>query len=338
MGVTFTMKLADHRLLPWGLIPLLALVAPAGERLHSKIAGGTTLVRTFEQEAELSLTEMKFELDGESNDVGETPEYQLHDVEKLEVTDRVVDGGEERPLKLERTFDTIHGERVNKGGEGEDETVERTSKLESLKVLFTWNEDDGRYAMEFPGGEGDSALLEPLEEDLDLRGFLPKKEVGEDDTWKVDAKVFNRVFTPGGVHMLQADEEKNANEKLDRALEENADGDCTATFKGTREEDGVKVGVIAFEAKVRSEGEQDDEALPDMEGATSKTRVAVQYELKGELLWDLAGGHLKSFEASGTATVDFTKQFGSPDGEHSMTQTMVFSGKVGYTGTVAKKE
>ena len=102
----------------------------------------------------------------------------------LEVSDRYEAVGEGRPTKLKRSFDKIGTSThvsVSNPVIGDKETdIPATSELEGVTVLFSWNDSAGEYDVAFAdGADGDEELLENLTEDLDLRGFLPDKEVSD---------------------------------------------------------------------------------------------------------------------------------------------------------------
>jgi hypothetical protein len=46
--------------------------------------------------------------------------------------------------------------------------------------------------------KGKAELLTDLEEDLDLRGFLPTAEVKEGDSWKIPVEAVKALLRPGG--------------------------------------------------------------------------------------------------------------------------------------------
>src|SRR5262245_16190432 len=188
------------------LLPaLLAFGAPAAEEhIVFGVADKTTLVRTIENGYEMELDSVKFTLDGEDVPPELLGNFDLH-VERKErfvVTDVFEAGGKERPLRVRRTFDELGGDELARftSEEGdEDEHSEYESALEGQSVLFTWNEDSGEFERAFAeGSAGDDALLEPLEEDMDLRRFLPAKGVAEGDSWEIEVGAFDCVIDPGG--------------------------------------------------------------------------------------------------------------------------------------------
>ena len=91
------------------------------------------------------------------------------------------------------------------------------------------------------------------------------------------------------------------------------EGTVTAEYRGNRDEEGVQVAAIHITLAVNSAKDMTDffrEAMKDaempegMEMTMDYKSVDMEFELEGEatLLWNLAGGHLHSFELNGKAT------------------------------------
>jgi len=289
---------------------LLAIAIRAPDQPRFAVEEKTSLAKTFESTFHLASTSFQLTIEGHDEPmpgIGEL-ELTMDSTERIEVTDRYLATDDGRPVRLQRTFDKLEGtdrRRVKgHGGEDQDESVEQESPLEGRSVLFTWNEDGSRFDASFAEGKGDESLLEELSEDMDFRALLPEAKVAEGDRWDVDAKVFDAVLSPGGDLKLaasrSADEEDDDSGKIDKALRKNLAGKGQAVWKGVREEEERKVGVIAITAELTSEGEVESEA----EGGKIGFKAAM--EVEGELLWDLAAGHFRSFQSTAKTKFSMT--------------------------------
>ena len=159
---------------------------------------GSRVVRTFEFEFEMELESMSMTVGG--NDVPTDHiagmEMSVGQSSHIVVTDEYgpAEGG--RPLSLTRTYDELIGasSSSSSGPAGEsDNDLDQSSALEGNTVVFTWDADAEEYDVEF-AEDGDEELLAGLEEDMDLRGFLPDDEVAEGESWETDIEPFRRVI------------------------------------------------------------------------------------------------------------------------------------------------
>ena len=265
----------------------------------------------------------------------EGPEIALTDNETIEVTDEYVSVADGRATKLKRTFDKLTGDSTENvsmsasGGEDQEKAAKKESPLERKSVVFTWKDD--AYAAAWAEGEkGDDDLLEKLDADMDLIGLLPTKSVSDGDNWVLAPQLFNKISSPGGrLHLKdksEADkEDKNA---VQDVIEKNIEGEAKATYKGTREVDGVKMGVLEITAELEARGTAEE----------GKGENAIEYKVKydGEALWDIKSGHLHSLKLTGKMKISMdTKTSIEFNGEsHEMHQKIEFSGDVEHTISV----
>ena len=262
---------------------------------------GSQVRKVFESRAELEMIELSVSMNGEPLPAGALGDASMLVEESVEVTfvDRYVEVADGRPLKLKRSFESLakHStlETTLPGQEPEDK--QSSSDLEGETVVFDWDADEEQYSAE-PDEDSnvDAELLGRLEEDADMRAFLPDGEVEVDESWDLDTLALVYALDPGGDLGLDADKEEDERE-LDDLLRENTTGDAKATFAGTREEGGTTVAVIRFEGELRSEGE-----ITTLEG--SEQSIEVRMDVKGVLLWDLEHGHMHTFEADMESTLD----------------------------------
>jgi hypothetical protein len=320
---------------------VLAFVSPSDEVLKPQVAAGAKYTKTFEEELDLELDSLRVVVDGE-----EAPADELGDFEmtieastRLVFTDHYREAGEGRPKVLARSFDSLASTQkrsMSSEGESNDDEDDESSALEGKTVLFTWNADEGRYDPKFEGEGGDDGLLAKLNEDTDLRAFLPSESVAEGDTWNVDAAAFDAIFYPGGdLALVSEDESEQASERTAQ-LRENYEGEIKATFKGTREEGGVRLAVVLLECELSSHAELASSA----DSMESKERFVLKLDLDGELLWDLAGGHIASYQLEGGVKVEVTNtSSGEFEGESfSFDEIMSFDGTTSFECSWTKAE
>jgi hypothetical protein len=307
------------------------------DELAFRVEPGTTLVRTLTQSTEMELESMTIRMNGE-----ELPADMLGDIDMsmqredryviTDVFEAVQDG---RPTRLRRTFDDLGGHESmsfsGPDGENSDES-EYASELEGKSVLFTWNEEDGAFDVSFADDqEGDSELLEELDEDMDLRSFLPEGEIVQGESWEIDVQVFNQTMDPGGdLHLVDTDEEK---EQEEDQFDENLSGEIRATYKGMIEEDGRRLAVIAIEAEIETFDEGQGFGggeLPD--GLEGRNRTELTFSLAGELRWDVAGGHAADYELSGEGGIEMSQSVsGEMEGERfEQEQLLQLAGSVRF--------
>jgi len=301
-------------------------------------AAGTTLERIFSTSFELELESMSMSLDGE-----EVPAEYLDEMEGTIlseetriVTDVLAEVSGGRATRLVRTFDLLASRdlRTFEAGEEPEQSL-NSSALQGKSVVFTWNTEEDRHDVAYAEGEeGEAALLEGLEEDMDLRALLPDGEVELGSSWELDAAVYDGILLLGGDVTLLPDGEGEPEDSAarDEQLEENTDGEVRATFVELRESEGQRYAVVRLEFDVSTywdeptveEGDL-EEGIPTMEGSW---RTVLGVEATGELLWDLAGGHALSLEIEGTLTMTMKQEMrGEMEGESvESTIDMVFRG------------
>jgi hypothetical protein len=305
-------------ILPLALAPLALALVPLADEVRYHPKEGLTLTREVRRSYELKLEEISVEVNGQPMEV--EGEMEIRDSLHIVVDDEIVKVGDGRPAKLVRDYETLSGE-TTESSEGEDTTRERSSALEGKKVAFTWDSDEERYDVAFAGGEGDGSLLEGLQEDMDLRAFLPSGEVDDGDSWDVDAAAMATLLRPGGEVKLKISEGQDPANEMGAEFAENLSGDVTATYRGTREVDGVQLAVIEIEAKVETRG-----------GDEESQGVALAFELKGEMLWHQGEGRLHSVELRGPMRVTVTQSRSQSQGDQEFTieQRMQLAGEASF--------
>ncbi len=300
---------------------------------------GLALTRRFESTSNYEMVDLSLEVDGSPHEGGPEPDMTIEDTEVIVVSD-VIEGTEDgRPTKLTRTFDELTNTQIMSAeAMDEDQEMNESSDLQGATVIFTWDADEGEYTIE--AGEDDAIdddLLAGLEEDMDLRAFLPDDEVEEGDSWEIEAETFLTFMWPGGsLQFYNSEFEEGPSENTERMNEAVVDaltGDGEVTFEGTREEDGVRVAVLALTLEMSSEGTIEVEG-PD--GNTADNSVTMEREIEGEILWNLDAGLLHSASLSADATLSFGSAyvFDGPQGSMDVEQTQTFEGTVVYAVTI----
>lgn len=326
------MKLTQLLVLPIVCVFGTAFVAPGGA-LGFHVEAKTKLTKTFTSKLVVDCDEFSMSVDGNEMPMGDhAPKIHVEETEKVQVTDLYVSVGDGRATKLERTYDELGSESLERttppavsGGEEREKKRTKTCELEGKTVVFTWNDKEDEYVAAWKEGEkGADTLLENLAGDMDLLGALPDKTVADGDTWELDPQFFNRILQPAGVLVMktEGDEENSDAESMDAELQfaKSRGGKATATYKGLRDDGGTQVAVIEVKAKLTASASVErDEANSD---------VVLEADLTGEITWDVEKGHYHSVELSGATKMKIeNKRTIEREGEsHALVQTLAFSG------------
>jgi len=293
---------------------------------------GSVVSREYSIEQDYQLDSFSVQVNGEdlSGMIGEL-EFTMRIESGIRVTDEYAALGDGRPTKLSRTFDGLESSTTvntmtNFGGEQQD--FEASSDLEGATVLFVWDEDDEEYEITFEDGESDDDLLGGLNEDMDLRVFLPEDDVSAGDSWTVELEDLAPLATPGGNLQLVPDEMEGAEdmdldffeeigEDFAEEFGELFEGECVCTFKEIREKGGEKLAEIAIDIEIASAaniadmlmevvnaiGEQFGGEAPEMD--IESADINFDFDGEGTLFWNMSVGRAESFEISGEAIIGF---------------------------------
>jgi len=319
-------------------LALLAAFGPRADKLAFAPEAGATLTKTFELESELALESMNLEVDGQQIDpsmMGGDITGSVKITRSLTLLDEYVAIADGRPTKLRRNYEALEGlvsMEGSAGGESGSEQTEMESDLVGATVMWTWNPATSAYDRSFEGSaKPDAERLENLREDTDLRALLPAGEVEVGASWEVDAKVLGDLLWAGGSvespSKEAASEEGPDLEELfgdvspEELLAKIFAGKVKATYAGSSEVEGRKLGRVTLEAKVESDTDFAEligraieamaaESGEDIQVDMNTAAVAVRYDGEGELLWDLAGGHLHSCDLAGDFVVELTLSVG----------------------------
>jgi len=187
-------------------------------------------------------------------------------------------------------------------------------------VRFRWNAEQSEHERSWVGEPGESDLLAELELDCDALGLLPAGPVERGDAWDIEVDAFELLLGPSGDLHMEPEEDE---EDLERELMDQLDGSVRGTYRGTREQDGRKLAVIFLEAKLRAEvegephpSEEDIELEEGEKLGLAQESLKMELECSGELLWDVAAGHMAAVELTGDLLFESrdTQQLELPDG------------------------
>ncbi len=309
------------------LLPLVAAAPAAIDAPAYAPADGITLVRTFTLTQETSVDDSETLING-SSDMAPEIESDTSIVRTLAVTDRIASSAEGRPTAFERTYDTVSIDvkspmKLSMMGQLTEAELafEGTSALDSRGVKFNWDAESGSYKRAWSDDEGDTEMLEGLNEDLDMRGMLPGGDAAMGDSWEVDPAVFvDLVFAGGDLSfemtstgdtpppgMGDVADQTDGHE----SWEELEDSTVTATLAEPESSGESRIAVIEFEVDITAIADNSDDmreaiesqapgAGVDIETATTRSFL----EGKGVLKWDLAAGHAVSLTFSGEISAE----------------------------------
>lgn len=328
------------KLLPLLFAPTVLFLATSDARISDElrfaVEAKTSLKKTFETSMKATSSKMRTTMNGKElpSELFDGFGLTIEEHEKIVVEDEYRAMGKGRPVKLARTFVELGGREITRttkpkiaGGEDDLKTEDKTSELEGKTVVFTWDDKEEKYTRAYDDGKGEERLLEKLDEDMDLRVFLPDKSVSEGDEWEIDAIVFTRALSPGG--SVGFEKNGDASEKIS----ENATGTVKAAYKGTREVDGEKLGVVAIEAEITSHADPDEGAEEE-----NGPGMQVKMHIKGELLWDLHAGHVHAFDATGTIELSMTQsqKVKAQDGDVELVTLIDLDGEMELHASISK--
>jgi hypothetical protein len=264
----------------------------------------------------------------------------IDDAGRIEVTDDYLAVAAGRPARLRRTFDRIesHEDQNMRFATGagrpdahKDKRKVEVSELEGRSVLFALDRASGAYATTFAAEGGDESLLDGLSEDMDFRFLLPAGKVAVGDTWEVDPKLCGAIFAPGGdLKMKEKGAEEDPGWGIGREIRKNLEGKARLAWKGIREEDGRRMGIVGVDLDLKSAGES---GARDAKAGTIRFRLRL--ELVGDLAWDLEAGHFRTFRAGGKVKYDMAaRKISEVDGVPTETRHEIdFEGEAEYSAS-----
>lgn len=283
------------------LVPLcaaLALSSQTPDELRFAPAEGLALTRVWEKVEETRVQSVQLLVDGEDRTPAALRERRPVTTrrDRLVVEDRIGVLNLLWPGQLERRFVEISRQETTvlparEGAAEEENKRSARSPLQGREVVFLWSDEEGRFLVTYrAGSRGPAKALEGLEEDLDLRGFLPRGPVAAGAEWIIDPRAFRTLLFPGGDLGVEWDGQERRLEELYRTT---LAGELRGRYLGPTEVDGSVLGRVALEGRLEAGGEL--ELGVENLGTSVKTLGRHwNLEVTGELLWDPLAGHLRS--------------------------------------------
>jgi len=334
---------------------LLAFVAPA-DKVAFAPAADASLSKTFTTSGTFQLDDLSVNVGG--MDQAPDMEMTISWAQNVAVTDTYSSTKDGAPVTLRRTYDEL-GQELEvdvvvdmsaMGGDTQEDGASGSgsSDLEGKTVNFVWDEDEGGYTKSFHEEEGDEELLEGIVEDMDLRALLPSEEVSEGDEWSIELAGLSTILAPGGDLKIELEMDGEDMEggpdpsqlaDINELMKDLLDGEATGKYVGQREVDGAKYGVIAIDIEIDTARDMTDmleemmgDQMPEgMEVSFDRMDLELSLESKGELLWDLRGGHVHAFSIEGDITIilDMGMSMDMGGQEMTMEMAMEMSGTLG---------
>lgn len=329
---------------------LLALAPLAPEKVSFAPKAGATVTKTFSNSTTMELEDMEVLMGGQPAPMPGDPEMKMESTQTVTVTDTYgkLEGG--RLDRLERTYDSIgmEMEMAVEMGMTQEMSGDGSSRLEGRTVVFAWDEKEGDFVARYAEDEeGDPALLEGLEINMDLRGLLPSGDLAVGDSYDIDPMGLADLLVPGGNLSLEMEMDGAASAGVPGAdpgqmgdfsafFDDVIEGDATGKLKEIREVDGKRLAVIELEFDVSGSADltelvadamaNSDELPPGMSMDVERMEMAMTYEGKGELLWDLGAGLVHSCTL--TAEVSTQMDMAMSIGDMEITMDMAMSGEM----------
>lgn len=287
------------------LVPLVWAAAPLIAELGFQPPEDSKVTRDYSIAFDVELGDITVIADGQDMSEMVPSDFEGSGELKMQTQDHFVKAGGGRALELIRTFASFDGS-FEAGGESEE--MGDAGELEGKTVRFLWNEEAGDYDVAFHECEGEESTLEGIGADMDLSVLLPDKAVEVGDVWTVEAAKLGSVLLFG--HEIEPPTDDPVGQALASELEPQLtkllEGfKISCEYKGEREEEGVKLGVIAVD--LVGEGELDLE--PVIRAAMDSQELPVEVSLsfdsaalnvsvtgKGELLWNVERGLMHAFD------------------------------------------
>lgn len=350
------MKHTRLLLLPLLAAPALLSLGRTETRIEFKPTEGTVVQRTFETRAEMTLDSMDMKMNGQAPPMMPEMDMTLTTEVTTVVEDEFTSVKDGRVQRLKRLFSDLGMQNdmameMDMMGQtqSQDMSSGATSELEGKSVLFVRDADSGEFKARWPeGAEGKDELLKGLEEDMDLRAFLPKDAVAEGQRWEIDPVAMISVMAAGGDLKLVPDD-MDANEmqmmgpqgSMSDWFAEGLSGTLAGVFEGIREEDGRKLAAIRITFDVKNAVDLTemmesamDNMPPEMGGMEfDHMDMEIAYEGEGLLLWDLGRGLAHSFETSGDfgMLMDMGMSVDAEGQSMTIQMTMEMSGSLAQT-------
>ena len=341
----------------YGALALAALSGTSFGQVELRYAPeeGVVLRRNFEVKHFLAVTRSATKV-GDLEVIGQRT-FDIRSEEKVQVSDRLLKVVDGRPWNFRRYFDRggLDGfaELSGAGGAVNLRAV-GLSRLKGKSVMFTWVPEDSVYGRYYDATDGVEEDLKHMQDDLDLRGFLPEGTVEVGGTWSVPPLAMGDALSPCG--MLSFDFSKSKNISLARTLRlgtgshlfelfrSEVSGEVNATLTSVEQLEGARVATVSVKWDVKTASDltelaRRNRAVEEMQVDKQLLSMKVALELVGEgtFRWDLDAGHLVDYDFSSKEDVDSAvrTKFGE-DGE-VQEEVLEMGGRVVVKGQVERR-
>lgn len=335
---------------PFVLVGALALLAfqPLADTVGFHPKDGSEATKNFTLEGTFELGDMSIVVDGQDMS-GQIPLDQVAGEFDMAfaIVDRYIKSADGKPLHLERDYTSSN---ASFSGMDQAESKDDLFEVDGKTVIFKWDADKKEYTRSVKEGEVDEDKLKSLGIDLDYRALLPTRTVAAGDKWEIDPKgVVSALFF--GVELqelssLPIDDPEFAGiaDQLMPELQKMIDSfKAQCEYVGPREGGDANLGEVAMTMDSRATAD-----LAAMLASVLETQAAgagVEFDIgaanlgmrmrgEGKLLWDLAGGHAKSFEMECELelTLEIDMSVSDPNGgEHSAEMSAELMGTAKWT-------
>lgn len=295
-------------------------------------APGTRIEKSFTSSVQMESEELTSTTNGQEVPAQYLPDLQIVIESSLEVQVRdtyqkVEDG---KPLSFRRHYATLIGEgdfEMSMPPAPEQfKDFESEHSLQDEQVQFNWNAETESYDLELIDKEQTDEDLDVLEADMDLLGFLPKESVSAGDSWDIDTAAMSKLFQPGGD--LKLDSMDDGGEDYENIA---TTSKLRATLKRVQHVDGMQQAVIEIEGDYTDKSQRATtlEDIPITDGTAMET-MTTNFQIEGELVWNLSAGHAHALELSSTFDL-VTDTVRDPDQPGvSFTARVTFSGEQNF--------
>lgn len=280
------------------------MAAPsAAHTLQFQVAERTHMRKTFRVRESALSTDFRVFMGGQPVPSQFLPQLEFASENSITVEVRdTYEGFKEGQLQeFVREYNSLEGEGsftvTVPPDEPEESDWQRESLLAGESVAFVWDPKTESFGRTLNGGGKCPVPLKDLQAQADLTEFLTDEEVDVGDSWTVEASVLAGLFDPGGRLELGEDEDDGEESFEPLAME----GELTVRMNKVESEDGVTIATLTIEGEFVRTAERagDLSRVPVADGLA--TDVATwNYELQGELLWNLDASHAISLDISAT--------------------------------------
>lgn len=346
------------------LLGLATLLATGGagsdaatkERLSFEPTLGTSLTKTLYISHELGLTAVNRTRDGGPPVTDGTTGW-VSTWLKVSCEDAYLEVDAGLPRRFHRRFIDLGGGgkldmKIGQKQMPHEELLVAVSPLRNRTVEFTWIPEENDWARSWTRFDAEEFWLADLNGDMELLALLPAGEVEVGESWSPPLDAARKMLAPGGNHLITPRTKNIFGRSVEvgiggdasEVLGANPAGSVSARFEGVREVDGKRLGAISVRIEgLRSVEDRTDlwrTSMPiDEKREKAKLLAAlIEYSVdaEGELLWDLEGGHMHSFQLTGKEGYNLvvSKEITGERTVFELSQHSVFSGDLALSITL----